>query len=566
MKRDINSLGNKKYDVLVIGAGITGACIALDCAQRGLSVALIDKGDFGSATSANSLKVLHGGIRYLQHFDIPRLRESCFERAAFLNIAPHCTRVVPFLVPTYGHLMQGKEAFGMALAILRLLSFDKHRILVNSPHDIPIGELLSRQHVKTRFPYINHQNLTGAGVFYDGQIVNPARLVLSIVRSAADAGSIVANYCEVTELKIEGDKVSKAVVLDRLTGDSLEINAELMVNATGPYSSQLLQQLIPSYGGFKLPLSRDMAFVLNKQFDSRFAVALQTLHRDPDSRLSRGNRHIFLVPWHDLTLIGVSSKFYETSPYDLQVSEQEIDEFLLEINTALIDEQVNREDILSVYAGLLPCEGQEPGTGNVSYGKRSLVVDHQEDCGLANLLSTAAVRWTMGRKVAEQTTDNIFSKLGKKSPNCRTFDIPVWGGAITDFDETRRIIDTRLAELGCSSDSNRLVRLYGSCSKEVLELAKNEHQLKDIIPGSDVIKCEVIHAIRNEMAVSLEDFIQRRSELSDSTEIKQSVLEECSKIFALEFGWDETRRKNELLDLHHGGFSNIKTKDLTMEQ
>jgi glycerol-3-phosphate dehydrogenase len=461
--------------------------------------------------------------------------------------------------------MQGKEAFGMALAILRLLSFDKHRILAGTPHDIPIGELLSRQSVETRFPYINHQNLTGAGVFYDGQIINPPRLVLSIVRSAADAGTKVANYCEITGLGIEGDKVSKAVVLDKLTGNSVEINADLVVNATGPFSSQLLQKLIPSYNGFKLPLSRDMAFVLKKQFDSKFAVALQTLHSDPDSHLSRGNRHIFLVPWHNLTLVGVSSKFYETSPYELQVSEQEIEDFLLEINLALVDEQVNREDILSVYAGLLPCEGQEPGTGNVSYGKRSLIVDHHEDCGLVNLLSTAAVRWTMGRKVAEQTTDKIFSKLSKKSPRCRTFEDPVWGGAITDFNETRRIIDTELAELGCSCDSNRLIRLYGSCTKEVLELAQNDYQLRKSISGSDLIKCEVIHAIRSEMAVSLEDFIQRRSELSDSVEIEHGVLEECSKIFALEFGWDETRRISELLGLQHSGFSNLKASDLTME-
>ena len=155
--------------------------------------------------------------------------------------------------------------------------------------------------------------------------------------------------------------------------------------------------------------------------------------------------------------------------------------------------------------------------------------------------------------------------MRKKSPRCRTFETPVWGGTITDFDETRRNIDTELAELGCSCDSNRLIRLYGSSTKEVLGLAQNEYQLREKIPGSDLIKCEVVHAIRSEMAVSLEDYIQRRSELSDSAEIDNGVLEECSKIFALEFGWDETRRKGELLSLQHNGFPNLKASNSTME-
>ncbi len=548
MQRDISALTAAKYDVLVIGAGITGACVALDCAQRGLSVALVEKHDFGEAASANSLKVLHGGIRYLQHFDIPRLRESCAERAAFLRIAPQHTRAVPFMMPTYGHAIRGKEVFGAALGMLRLLTLDKISILDESPHSFPIGGFLSRQSVRSRFPYVQERNLTGAGIFYDGQVTDPTRLVLSIVRSAVDNGATAINYCGVTGLQIQDNRIDKVLAEDRLTDDPLELCADMVVNATGPFSSRLSQQLIPDYPGFEMPLSRDMAFVLNRRFDREYAVALQTVHKDHDALINRGNRHIFMVPWHDRTLIGVDSKFFQTNPYDLDVGEDEIELFLREINSSLVDDHLSRDDIQSVYAGLLPCEGQDPGSGEVCYGKRSLIIDHSGDCGLLNMLSVAAVRLTIGRKVAEKATDLVVSRLERKAPACRTTTTPVWGGDISDFTGLREEAARALSASKCEGNAERLVRLYGSRVKDVLAVAE-EARYKTCIGGTNASKCEVVHAIRSEMAVHLADYIMRRSELSWSGKVAEEVIEECADLFADELGWDAAKRKDEIADV-----------------
>ena len=546
MKRDISSLNSKHFDVLIIGAGIAGVCVALDCSQRGLSVALVERKDFCTATSWNSLKILHGGIRYLQHFDIPRLRKSYCERSAFLRIAPHLSRVVPMLMPTYGHMMKGKEIFIIALSILRFLTVDKIGILENSPHKIPFGGLLSNKNVRERLPFIKKENLTGAGVFYDGQIVNPFRLILSILRSAVELGATVANYCEITDLKVDGNKIIQVKAIDHLTNESFKISSDIVVNATGPFSNQLVKQLIPSYKGFNLPLSRDMAFLINKQFDKKYALALQTCYGDPDALLSRGSRHIFIVPWRDLTLVGVSSKLYKYNPYDLYVTEQEIVDFLTEINTSFEGDHISRENIIEVYAGLLPCEGQESQSGNVSYGKRSLIIDHNEDIGIKNLITTATVRLTMGRAVAEKTTDKVFLKLKKLSPACRTHLEPIWGGGFSDFNEIRERISNKLIEIGCNININRWVSLYGSEFNEVLNLVKQNQEFKEKILNSEILKCEVIHAIRNEMAVSLNDYIVRRSDINETSKLDKNFLDNCSRIFAQELGWNEERRRSEI--------------------
>ena len=177
-----------EYDVVVIGGGITGACAAWDAATRGLSVLLLERADFGSATSAHSLKILHGGIRYLQHLDFRRLRESCRERSAFLRMAPHLTSPKPFVVPTYGQGLQGKNVFRAAFALLRFLTADRNRNISDESQKIPNGSTISRDEVLRRFPGVNANGLTGAAVFHDGMLLNPPRLIFEIVQTAKDAG------------------------------------------------------------------------------------------------------------------------------------------------------------------------------------------------------------------------------------------------------------------------------------------------------------------------------------------------------------------------------------------
>ena len=197
MERDPSKLQRNKYDLLVIGGGIYGACVTWDAALRGLSVALVEKGDFASATSANSLKIIHGGLRYLQHGDFKRMRESIRERRTLMEIAPHLVHPLPVLIPTFGHGMQGREVLSLALMINDLIGFDRNRLDDPEKH-ICRGRVISRRECLELLPGIHKKDLTGGAIFHDAQVYNSERLVLSFIRSAEKAGAELANYVEVT--------------------------------------------------------------------------------------------------------------------------------------------------------------------------------------------------------------------------------------------------------------------------------------------------------------------------------------------------------------------------------
>jgi glycerol-3-phosphate dehydrogenase len=354
-------LGREKFDLVVIGAGIGGACAAWDAAMRGLRVALLERSDFGSGASAHSLKILHGGIRYLQHLDIARLRESCQERTAFLRIAPHLTRPLPFAVPTYGFGLRGKLPLRVAFQLLNVFTADRNRGIEQTAQHIAAPFLLSRTEFVQRFPLLEGPGLTGAGVFFDGHLLNPPRLVYSIVRSAHAAGAVAANYCSVERLLVRDGSVEGVAVRDEVSRQEFDVRSRVVLNAAGPFAPAVHAHSVGAAHP-EVPLSRDMALVVKRQLIGDMAVAVQTRYHDPDAWLSRGNRHVFMVPWRrSFTLIGVNSRVYDSSPFDLAVTEQEIDGFLDEINESCPGLALTRDDVKVVNAGLLPFGENRPG-------------------------------------------------------------------------------------------------------------------------------------------------------------------------------------------------------------
>src|SRR3954452_22687148 len=244
MKRDLLRLANSEFDLVVIGGGIFGACAAWDAAQRGLSVALIDRGDFCSVTSAQHLKMVHGGIRYLQHGDIYRLRQSSVERRSFLRIAPHLVRPLPVVIPTYGNGMKGKAVLRAGMVMYDLLTADRNRGISDTTRHIPPGTTIGAGDVLRMFPGLPTRGLTGAGVFCDGQIHNPPRFVLAILQGAVQAGAQLANYVEATGFVRRGGQVAALKVRDTLTGSDFEIRARVVLNATGPFAERLLDRTL----------------------------------------------------------------------------------------------------------------------------------------------------------------------------------------------------------------------------------------------------------------------------------------------------------------------------------
>jgi len=538
----LEALGSRSFDVLVIGGGIGAACAAWDAAMRGLSVALVERLDFGAGTSAQSFKMLHGGIRYLQHLDIARLRESCGERGAFLRIAPHLTRPLPIVVPTYGLGMQSRWLFGAALVVLELGSFDRNRLTRDPKRHIPRGYLMNRDQVLAHFPHVEPAGLTGAGVFYDGQIVNPPRAVLAVIRAAARAGALVANYCEAQQLRVADGRVTGVLVRDLLRDESFEIRAKVTVNATGPFAPSLAKR----FGGVPLnvPLSRDMAVVVRRVLDPGMAITLQTKYRDPDAVLSRGNRHLFIAPWRErYTLMGVNSRVYTDDAYDLKVTEEEIEGFLDELNEACPALAVRREEVTVVNAGLLPFGENDPNSKDLSFGKRSHIIDHAASGGPEGLVTGMSVRWTMGRRLGENVIDLAERKLGRTRTQSRTAVTPVWGGDIESVDDYAKLVRRALPASVSDPQAARLFRDYGTDWQAV---AGGDALAEGTLPATDYFVSEVRHAVRREFALTLADVVMRRLDLGSAERPAELALNRCADVMAEELGWDSARREREI--------------------
>ena len=235
LERDTNKLATEEFDLLIVGAGIFGAAAAWDAALRGYKVALVEQNDFGSGVSANSYKIVHGGIRYMQHLDIPRVRSSCHERSTFLKIAPHLVHPLPIAMPTYGYGMSGKPVLKTGMLLYDILTADKNKGISDEQRKISWAETLSKSETLNLFPGLDTRGLTGAALFSDAQIYNPPRLVLAFLQSAVSKGATVCNHAKVTGFDISGDSVKAAEVKDCLTGDAFKIRAKTYLTAAGPW-------------------------------------------------------------------------------------------------------------------------------------------------------------------------------------------------------------------------------------------------------------------------------------------------------------------------------------------
>ena len=548
MARALAALAGREFDVLVVGGGITGAVTAWDAAQRGLSVALLERGDFGGATSAESLKVVHGGVRYLQHLDVVRVRESSRERRALLRMAPHLVHPMPFVVPTYGHGMRGPEILGAAFVILNALTADRNRGLTDPSRRVPAAGIVSRARVLEWFPDINKEGLTGAGVFYDGQMFNPPRLVWAMVRTAARAGAAVANYCDVTALLLQGGRVTGVRVEDRLGGEKFEVRARTVVNAAGPYAEALLVRA-GIRAGRSVPFSRDMALVLKRQFVDGRALALQTRYRDPSAVLTRGARHLFLVPWRGRTLVGVNSLIWRDEPDSLRVTESEVADFVAEIAEADPKLGLTMADVGLVMAGLLPVEKGDEQTGDVSFGKRPLVVDNAKTDRVQGLVSAISNRYTVARGVAERAVDLVYRKLSREVRPSRTEVTRIHGADFYRFADLVREVGEALPPGVDRGIADRFARDHGSAYGEVLRLARERPELAVTIGGSDILRAEVVHAARSEMVCKLSDAVFGRTGLATAGDPGPAELEECADLVAGQLGWDAGRREKELREV-----------------
>jgi glycerol-3-phosphate dehydrogenase len=549
MKRDLAALTAREHDIVVVGGGIFGACIAWDAALRGLSVALVERGDFCHATSANSFKMVHGGVRYLQHADLTRLRESVRERRALLRIAPHLVSPLPIVIPTYGHGVEGPEILRMGLALYDLLAFDRNRGIHDPERRIPPARRLSRDECLSLFPDVERCGLSGAVLFSDAQMYSPARLGLAFLRSAVEAGAVVANYVEANGFLRSATSVVGVTGRDGLTGDELEVRGRLVINAAGPWAERLLENGLGARLDPPSVFSRDLCFVTSRPAAGPHGLAVQGRTRDPDAVLARKARHLFLVPWRGRLLVGVWHVVWDRPPEDVSASEEELRGYLDEVNGAHPALGLTLDDVALVQAGLVLFGANAPGATDLSYGKRSRVVDHALTQGLAGLVTVVGVRSTTARGVAEHTVDLACRKLGVEQRPSETGKTPLHGG---DIELLGELLDYALwtRPAGTSEESIRaLVRNHGTEYRRVVALAEGAPGLAGTLGESHVLGAEVAHAVREEMAVSLGDVVFRRSDLGTAGQPGDAALADCASRMAEELGWDAARAERELAEV-----------------
>lgn len=546
MERNPKIAANEQFDVLIIGGGAFGAAAAWDASLRGLKTILVEARDFGGGASSECFKMVHGGIRYLQHADIKRLRHSARERSAFLRIAPHLVQPLQIAIPTYGNGRSGKVFLGAGARAYDLLTCDRNIGIADPERRISSARFLNAQQVLEHFPNLLKHHLTGAVIFEDGQMYNPARLVLSFIRSAVRAGAVALNYTEVTDLMWMGDHVCGVRVKDRMTGEGYEIRSKLVLNAAGPGAEYLLQPGTRFANWKRGTFSRDAFFIIKRPPSTPLALAVQGQSRDRDAKLSRAARHLFVVPWRNYTLVGVWHRVFDGRPETASVSEEELGEWLKELSVSYPTLGVTRDEIVSVHCGLVPFGDANSTSESMSFGKESRFIDHRKTHGVHGLVSLIGIRYTTARGDAADALDLLLRQWTNSPRRPKTDDIPLLGGDIPDFAALRARAQLARPSYINARSLDALLRNHGTEYQTLLARAKEDSTERAGITGSDTLVCEVTHAVRSEMALTLEDMVLRRTNLASGSHPGRQALEQVSLRMQELLGWSERRRLEEL--------------------
>ena len=477
--RDLDALVGHRFDLLVIGGGIVGAGIANEAARAGLAVALVDRGDFGAATSSASSKLIHGGLRYLRLGDVKLVREAHRERRALLEtVAPHLVRRLPFLFPLYRDGPYRPATLRLGLALYSTLARDG------------IGGLLPPARARQSVPDLRLDGLRSCGVYIDS-FTHDSRLCLANVRAAAAAGGVVANYAEVDALRHEAGRVRGAEVRDRLSGERLSVEAGAVVNATGPW--------IDSVRGLEDPgatplgrLSKGVHLLLD--LDRPWSAAL-TIPHDPV-------RVTFAYPWQGMLLLGTTDTLYEGDPSEVGVEQADVTRVLEEASVGVESELLDPGRVRASFAGLRVLPGL---SGETLTARR----ETQYVFGPGGMLTVAGGKLTTYRRIALSALERLRPELGGARFDLRPVPLPGAGG----LEDAGRRVARSFPDLDPATRSH-LLHLYGSLAEDVLEPALREPSLLEPIhpDGPDVL-AQVSYAGEQEWAVGVEDVVWRRTTL-----------------------------------------------------
>jgi glycerol-3-phosphate dehydrogenase len=528
MRRATDRLANETFDILIIGGGVTGACVVRDASLRGLKVALIERGDFANATSAHNSKLVHGGLRYLRNFELGLVRESLRERRIWQRIAPHLVHPLPFLVPLYGGGFKARATLSAGLTLYDVLSFDRGW-LDDPAQRLPGHSWLNAKEALAREPVLDGPGLEGAFQYYDAQMYSPERLALECLLDADAHGAALANYTEATRLLLRNGKVEGCTARDTATGNTFDICAKATLVAAGPWADFFLEHALAKPASHKLLRSKGI-HVLVPSMTHDAALTVATKHG-----------HFFVLPWRGHTLLGTTDTAFSGDPDTLGVSESDISTFFAFINHHLPAAKLGWGSVEYFYAGLRPLV--DDGSGD-TYGasRRAELVDHGKDDGLDGLFSAIGGKWTTSRDLAESVVDALSAKLDVRTRACETATSLLPGGRIGRFGDF-------VKQQKLMPHLSHLAQLYGARLPDMLADARNRPELLAPVAPTGDIGAQITFAMREEMALTLEDVVMRRTGIGQLGAPPRTTLDAVSRIMAIELGWSEDRRAKEIASI-----------------
>jgi len=518
------ALSSREWDLLIVGGGITGAAAARDAAGRGLSVALVEAGDFAQGTSSRSSRLVHGGLRYLETYDFALVFEASAERRRLLELAPHLVHPLPFVFPVY---RGGPTPFLMLVAGMWL--YDGLSLFRN----IRRHRILSVEEVADEEPGLRRDGLAGAAMYYDAA-VDDARLTLANARGAHESGAAIVPHAEVVGFVAEGGAVRGAAVRDRVTGAETTVRAKVVANATGPWSDAVRRLADPAAKPRLRTTKGVHIMVPRERVGNRHAITFQS---PVDGRV------MFVLPWGQHTYVGTTDTDFSGSPAEVRADAADVDYLLKSANSVFREARLTHADVVSTWAGVRPLLAPRKGAGSESATSR----EHEIWWDRSGLLSIAGGKLTTYRVMAGQLVDRAAKRLksahGVESGISPTEHLPLPGtppGSWPEFD--RRIRADALA-LGLDDDAGyHLARAYGEDADEILAAVRGEPSLgARIAEGFPYVWAEVPHAVRREMALTLDDLLIRRMHLFyEARDGGLSVARAVAERMAAEegIGWD----------------------------
>lgn len=506
---NLDRMQSERFELLVVGGGIVGAGIAREAAVSGLRTALVERGDFASGTSGKTSRLVHGGLRYLRDYRIGLVREAVRERDRLLTNAPTLVHPLPFLIAAYKDKGPRSTSLRIGLFLYDLLSRKKAL-----PRRVWLGPSQSR----TREPGLAPNGLSGAGIYFDAW-TDDARLVLAVVKDAARMGAVVSNYTEVRELLREGRRLEGARLCDIVEGKTVDVRADVIVNATGVWLDRLRT---PRSAPTIRPTKGSHIFLPRAKVGNRNALALTS---------PRDGRVVFVLPWGDLTLIGTTDTDFSGDPERVLPSADDVAYLLDSVNAAFPDARVRAEDIVSAYSGLRPLVRGSRSTSSESEVSREHAIFEDRD----GLISVAGGKLTTHRAMAEDVVTRVAVRLGKRSSS-HTRDRPL-GPPERPLDE--------FTDLGF--DEAIALHLQGRFApEEVRRHLEAPGARERILETAPHVWVEVEIAVHEEMALSLSDVLVRRLGLFyEAPDQANAIAEEVAERIGRILGWDPAQLARE---------------------